>query len=117
MRNGIDVDIWDPSSDVALPVRYGVENVGEGKDAAKAMLRERLLLSELDVPIVGCVTRLVAQKVSVQMDATFKRSTAPVDSEIWLCPCPCHEKERLTKLPECRDGTHQVQGCYETVIS
>ncbi|MEW5313650.1 MAG: hypothetical protein WDW38_005201 [Sanguina aurantia] len=62
VRNGIDVDIWDPSSDVALPVRYGVENVAEGKDAAKQLLRERLSLSELDVPIVGCVTRLVAQK-------------------------------------------------------
>lgn len=34
-----------------------------GKDAARRELRKRLRLADVDVPVVGCVTRLVAQKV------------------------------------------------------
>ena len=62
IRNGIDVDIWDPSSDPALPVSYTYENLYEGKQAAKAALRQRMSLADGDVPIVGCVTRLTHQK-------------------------------------------------------
>lgn len=35
----------------------------QGKAAAKRALRRKLELAEVDVPVVGCVTRLVAQKV------------------------------------------------------
>lgn len=35
----------------------------QGKAAARKELRNRLKLAHVDVPIVGCVTRLVAQKV------------------------------------------------------
>lgn len=35
----------------------------QGKEAARKELRTRLGLKQLDVPIVGCITRLVAQKV------------------------------------------------------
>lgn len=31
VRNGIDVDIWDPSTDKFLPVNYSIENFEEGK--------------------------------------------------------------------------------------
>ena len=62
IRNGIDVDIWDPSSDALLPVNYSVDNFDEGKAAAKRALRERMNLADGDVPIVGCVTRLTGQK-------------------------------------------------------
>lgn len=62
IRNGIDIDIWDPSSDSALPVNYTDENFAEGKQAAKRALRERMNLADGDVPIVGCVTRLTHQK-------------------------------------------------------
>jgi|LauGreSBDMM110SN_4_FD.fasta_scaffold15671_5 glycogen synthase len=36
----------------------------QGKEAARRLLRQRLNLANIDVPIVSCVTRLVAQKVS-----------------------------------------------------
>ena len=62
IRNGIDVDIWDPSSDVMLPVNYSTGNFVEGKAAAKKALRARMNLADGDVPIVGCVTRLTGQK-------------------------------------------------------
>lgn len=62
IRNGIDIDIWDPSSDSSLPLNYTDENFVEGKQAAKRALRERMNLADGDVPIVGCVTRLTHQK-------------------------------------------------------
>jgi len=62
IRNGIDVDIWDPSADSALPLSYTHENSLEGKAAAKQALRERMNLADGDVPIVACVTRLTHQK-------------------------------------------------------
>ncbi|PUZ50417.1 hypothetical protein GQ55_6G057600 [Panicum hallii var. hallii] len=60
--NGIDPDIWDPYSDKFIPVHYTSENVVEGKSAAKKALQQKLGLQEIDVPIVGIVTRLTAQK-------------------------------------------------------
>jgi len=62
IRNGIDMDIWDPASDPFLPEGFTVESAARGKAAAKAELRERMGLAEGDVPLVGCVTRLTHQK-------------------------------------------------------
>lgn len=56
-------DIWDPSEDPCLPQHYAPDTVAQGKEAARRALRDRLGLAHSDVPIVGCVTRLVAQKV------------------------------------------------------
>ncbi|KAL6843123.1 hypothetical protein ACP4OV_026836 [Aristida adscensionis] len=60
--NGIDPDIWDPYSDSSIPVHYTSESVVEGKSAAKKALQQKLGLQQNDVPIVGIVTRLTAQK-------------------------------------------------------
>ncbi|PNW73958.1 hypothetical protein CHLRE_13g579598v5 [Chlamydomonas reinhardtii] len=60
--NGIDQDIWDPSEDPCLPLHFSADNVAAGKEAARRALRQKLGLVAADVPIVGCVTRLVAQK-------------------------------------------------------
>jgi glycosyltransferase involved in cell wall biosynthesis len=126
VRNGIDMDIWDPSMDPYLPVNYSTSNFEEGKvrrcsldrlpqplshqlchawvvsllcppgpalatmnvgfttktmcmcgatwndqqtgasllpqEAAKRALRQRMNLSDTDVPIIGVVTRLTHQK-------------------------------------------------------
>jgi len=62
IRNGIDADIWDPEDDPFLPMNYSYENCIQGKAAAREELRRRLNLANVDVPVVGCVTRLVAQK-------------------------------------------------------
>ncbi|KAL6659428.1 hypothetical protein ACP70R_003468 [Stipagrostis hirtigluma subsp. patula] len=60
--NGIDPDIWDPYTDNFIPVHYTSESVVEGKSAAKKALQQKLGLQQNDVPIVGIVTRLTAQK-------------------------------------------------------
>ncbi|GAB4820993.1 hypothetical protein N2152v2_008039, partial [Parachlorella kessleri] len=63
IRNGIDIDIWDPETDPFLPLHYTAENVAEGKAAARQALRRRVNLSEWgDKPLVGVVSRLTAQK-------------------------------------------------------
>jgi starch synthase len=63
IRNGIDVDIWNPETDQFLPVGYTVETVEEGKAAAREELRRRLGLTGWgDKPVVGVVTRLTKQK-------------------------------------------------------
>jgi len=63
IRNGIDIDIWDPETDVFLPMGYTSETVVEGKAAAREELRRRLNLTGWgDKPLVGVVTRLTKQK-------------------------------------------------------
>ncbi|KAK9861945.1 hypothetical protein WJX84_010056, partial [Apatococcus fuscideae] len=62
VRNGIDQDIWDPTSDSFLPRLYDSKSETEGKAAAKAELRKHMSLSSADVPLVGVVTRLTHQK-------------------------------------------------------
>ena len=85
VRNGIDTAAWNPATDPLLPLPYDAGSWRAGKAAAKAALRERLGLSEGgggnqpqhqrrraagsdsghgrdDVPVVGVVSRLTAQK-------------------------------------------------------
>ncbi|KAH7365325.1 hypothetical protein KP509_18G020900 [Ceratopteris richardii] len=62
IRNGIDLDIWDPYNDPYIPLPYSSENVAEGKKAAKKELQSKLGLSQTDRPLVGIITRLTAQK-------------------------------------------------------
>ena len=85
VRNGIDTAAWNPATDPLLPLPYDSRNWRAGKAAAKAALRERLGLpssesgsqqqhshsnqqqhskngSSGDVPVVGVVSRLTAQK-------------------------------------------------------
>jgi starch synthase len=46
VRNGIDMDIWDPSCDPFLPVKYSIANIDEGKAR---------LLSSLHVSFTACL--------------------------------------------------------------
>ncbi|MGF1510690.1 MAG: glycogen synthase [Myxococcota bacterium] len=61
--NGIDVDVWDPSTDRYLPARYSVRDLS-GKQICKAALRSELgfLASDTAVPLIGLVARLTLQK-------------------------------------------------------
>jgi starch synthase len=60
--NGIDTVQWDPGTDPHLWATYRA-NAFEGKSVNKAALQAKLGLPQLaDVPIIGMVTRLTAQK-------------------------------------------------------
>ena len=60
--NGVDPTVWDPAHDAALPMAYDVETAEAGKAAAKAALRQRLLLHDGAAPLFGVVSRLSPQK-------------------------------------------------------
>ena len=63
IRNGIDTDIWNPSTDEFLPQAYDASTADDGKRAAAIELCTRLGIEyREDAPIVGVVSRLTAQK-------------------------------------------------------
>lgn len=63
IRNGIDIDIWNPETDQFVPVQYTSASCEAGKAAARETLRQRLGLTGWgDKPLVGVVTRLTKQK-------------------------------------------------------
>jgi starch synthase len=60
--NGAEYDRWNPESDSLIPARYSAKDLS-GKAVCKRELQQRFLLNEkLDVPVIGVVSRLVAQK-------------------------------------------------------
>ena len=71
IMNGIDPDLWNPATDVSLPLRYGgradrarrVASFVQGKAAAKADLATRHGLAEAGTrPLLGMIGRLDPQK-------------------------------------------------------
>ncbi len=60
--NGIDVEVFNPETDRALPAHYSVDSL-EGKARCKAALQEEAGFSpDPQVPLLGMVGRLVDQK-------------------------------------------------------
>lgn len=68
--NGIDLDMWNPSTDTHLVERYNsnceyeeeMENIVKARKANRRFLQKHLALEENDAPLVACVSRLVPQK-------------------------------------------------------
>ncbi len=60
--NGVDYDVWNPQTDALIAKTYGTTNL-EGKKVCKADLQQSFNLPQNpDIPLVGMVSRLVAQK-------------------------------------------------------
>ncbi len=60
--NGIDVDLWDPAHDKLIPFNYTRTDL-QGKKEDKIRLLETMELPvEPEVPLIGCISRLVDQK-------------------------------------------------------
>ncbi|MEL6110530.1 MAG: glycogen synthase GlgA [Planctomycetota bacterium] len=63
IANGIDVDIWNPKTDVKLPGRFDVDSWQDGKALNKKSLQEEFTLEVSDeLPLIGLVGRLADQK-------------------------------------------------------
>jgi len=60
--NGLDVELYDPSADPALPRKYTADDLS-GKAACKEALQRAVGLNvNPNVPIIGCVSRLASHK-------------------------------------------------------
>lgn len=61
--NGIDMDYWNPAKDPMIAQHYDADNWETQRAANKATLQRKLGLPERpDVPVLGVVSRLTAQK-------------------------------------------------------
>ncbi len=59
--NGIDLDVYNPETDPAIPAHYNVENKA-GKAICKRELLKEMGLPDGKEPVIGIVTRLVSHK-------------------------------------------------------
>lgn len=105
--NGIDNDIWNPAVDTYLPHNYQRETFAD-KILNKKALRERLLLSQGDKPLVCYIGRLDDQKGvhlvhhaiyhTLERGGQFVLLGSPTESAIgsWFW----HEKQHLNNNPD-----------------
>lgn len=80
--NGVDTDIWNPSKDTLIPSRFSSESLGK-KAMNKEALQQRMGLPiDVDVPLIGIITRLVDQKGVAELFGPSYGSAFRICSEI-----------------------------------
>jgi len=62
ITNGVDYEVWDPSTDPELPAHYSEDDLSGKRECKRALLENFGLPVELDRPVYASVTRLTAQK-------------------------------------------------------
>lgn len=60
--NGIDTDIWDPATDQQIAANYDINSLDQKEANKVALLHECGLPYHRDVPVLGVVSRMAAQK-------------------------------------------------------
>jgi len=60
--NGVDYAHWNPETDELLPARYSASDLSGKAECKKALQAEYGLPQKADVPVIGIVGRLAAQK-------------------------------------------------------
>jgi len=60
--NGLDIQSWDPETDIQIPTNYSVESLSRRKDNKKQLLAELNLELDPDIPLLGMINRLDHQK-------------------------------------------------------
>lgn len=60
--NGVDYRVWDPARDRLIPATYTDEDLTGKRICKEHLQRESGLAIDPDVPVIGMVTRLAAQK-------------------------------------------------------
>ncbi|MCP2731497.1 glycogen synthase GlgA [Limnofasciculus baicalensis] len=105
--NGIDTDFWHPETDRYIPEHYTKDDLA-GKAENKKALRERLLLQDVDKPLIAYIGRLDDQKgvhlvhhaiyYALNKGAQFVLLGSPTESAIgsWFS----HEKRHLNDNPD-----------------
>lgn len=60
--NGVDYNIWNPETDKFIPYKYSAKDLSGKLNNKKFLLEHLHLRFDEDVPVIGIVSRLVAQK-------------------------------------------------------
>lgn len=60
--NGVDYDEWNPEKDSLIPARYSSADLSGKRVCKRELMREMGLDVDLDVPLIGIVSRMVGQK-------------------------------------------------------
>ncbi len=60
--NGVDYSIWSPDVDAHIAARYDTHDIAGKAECKKALLRMFHFPEDVDVPLIGMISRLVDQK-------------------------------------------------------
>lgn len=60
--NGVDYTVWNPETDPTIPYNYSLKNMSGKLKNKKALLEKLSMPFSSEVPLIGLVSRLVAQK-------------------------------------------------------
>jgi len=99
--NGLDLSRWDPANDPALGAPYDADDPS-GRAACREALAHELGLT-LDRPIVGIVSRLVAQK-GIDLAVAALRGVGPVACAAILGEGEPHVEYEVRSLAKERPG-------------
>lgn len=82
--NGLDISLWNPKTDPALPVHYAPANVYEAKQQLKKHLQKSIRLPVSDVPIFGFVGRFEHRQKGLDLIARAITKLPPEDYQMVL---------------------------------
>lgn len=115
--SGADYDIWNPETDPFISKKYGPKNLS-GKRTCKADLQRTFCLPENpDVPLIGMVSRLTAQK---GLDLLEKAMDELLSRDIQFVLLGTGDKQYqdfLSKAPERYPGKVGVQIVFEESLA
>lgn len=80
--NGIDTQLWNPSSDPNLPEHFTKKTAHEVKPRIKKLLQKALRLPESDVPLFGFVGRMEHRQKGLDLIAAAIKKLPPESYQI-----------------------------------
>lgn len=82
--NGIDQALWDPKTDVEIPVHYDARSVSVAKKEVKQQLQRALRLPSSDVPLFGFVGRFEKRQKGLDLIANAIKALPPEGYQLAL---------------------------------
>ncbi|MGY6648879.1 glycogen synthase [Wenyingzhuangia sp. IMCC45574] len=115
--NGIDTEVWNPSSDKMIIKKYNARTVAAGKAANKALLCEKFDLDP-NKPLVAFIGRLVYQKGADIMAGIFDKALDANDMNgLILGSGDSHAEYLLNELKDKYPGRYNTFIGYDEELS
>jgi starch synthase len=115
--NGADYDVWNPETDPFIGKTYGPRNLS-GKRACKADLQRSFSLPENpDIPLIGMVSRLTAQKGFDLLEEALDKLLSRDLQFVLLGAGDSRYQEFFSKVPVRYPGKAGVQIAYDESLA